>query len=77
MIRILVRDINGKKADIFFATWGSAYAYAHALAQSDLDNELLAVLYRNGTDKDNWVCVYSALGSSEPLSWEDLAGFLA
>ena len=66
-IRILVRDINGKRTSYTFNN-RSDLLLSISNIFSDED-EILLILWK-GT------CIYSQLGSN-PITWEDVSGFFA
>ncbi|MGM9554812.1 MAG: hypothetical protein ACI3V2_10930 [Faecousia sp.] len=65
MVKILVRDVNGKQETISLE-WSDVCSYVESHLD-ELETEILMVLF-------NEICIYSQLGHN-PITWEDLTGF--
>lgn len=74
-IKIVVRDCHGRRNTYEFTekdgdVWSKAYSFClRQNACSDEDEPLLVFI--------DGACVYSALLSTDGITWEDLIGFFA
>lgn len=68
VIKIAVRDINGKRSIYRFENRSDLLQFLNTHIPTD-DDEILLIIW-SGT------CVYSQLGNN-PITWEDVSGFFA
>lgn len=67
MIKIHIRDTNGKKNCIVFALWDNVCSYVAKHIDTLENEEILLITYDD-------ICIYSQLGN-DPIDWEDITGF--
>lgn len=68
VVQVHTRDINGQRDTFHAPEWDVCEVFSGEEFSEDL--EIQMVFY-------DGACIYSALGSDHPITWEDLIGFFA